>query len=152
MAELNFEILEPTENEERSFEPLPDGWYKAAVMDEELRTSNAGNEMLNMTFEITEAEHEGRRVWNNYNLWHPKSDVVEIAQRQFSDLARACGLSNCRDSGELIGLLLDIQLKIEPGNGQYGPKNKIVAYRAAPAASAPKKKQSASVEDPPWTR
>ena len=34
MAELNFEILEPTENEERSFEPLPDGWYKAAVMDE----------------------------------------------------------------------------------------------------------------------
>ena len=152
MAELNFEILEPTENEERSFEPLPDGWYKAAVMDEELRTSAAGNEMLYMNFEITEPEHEGRRVWNNFNLWHPKPDVVEIAQRQFSDLARACGLSNCRDSEELIGLHLDVQLKIEPGNGQYGPKNKIVAYRAAPAASVPQKKQSSAKDEPPWAQ
>ena len=131
MADLDFDLLEPSE--ERSFEPLPEGWYQAVVLETEKTTSSAGNDMLNVAFEITQVEHSGRRAWNNFNLWHPTENVVGIAQRQFSDMARACGLTNCKDSDELVGLHLDIFLKVEQGNGAYGPKNRVVSFRRAPA-------------------
>ena len=154
MADLDFNLLEPSE-EDRSFDPLPEGWYKASVLETERSTSQAGNDMLNVTFEITQADHAGRRAWNNFNLWHPAENVIGIAQRQFSDMARACGLTNCKDSDELIGLHLDIMLKVEQGNGQYGPKNRVVGYRTAPTTSTPtavnKVAVAGNADDLPWT-
>lgn len=153
MAELNFAILEPTEST-MSFDPLPDGWYSAVVVEEEKRESAAGNWYLLVTFEVTGPDHAGRKIWSNYNLWHPKESTQEIAQRKFSDMALACGMSSCKDSIELLNHHLDILLKIEAGDGDYGPKNKVVAYRAAPQPTLrPFEVSTAPAPDtdlPPW--
>tara|TARA_R100001594_G_scaffold43455_1_gene75586 strand:+ start:5011 stop:5481 length:471 start_codon:yes stop_codon:yes gene_type:complete len=154
MAELNFQILEPADDSPMSFDPLPDGWYSAAVVDEEKRQSAAGNSYLSVTFEVTGPDHAGRKIWSNFNLWHPDEKVLDIAQRQFSDMALACGLSSCKDTTELLGNHLDIMLKTDPGNGDFGPKNKVVAYRAAPQPTVrPFDASTAAtpdVDSPPW--
>lgn len=153
MVELNFEMLEGEATLE--YAPLPKGWYSASVMETERTTSSAGNDYLNVTFEVTQADHAGRRVWNNFNLWHPTENVRGIGERQFSDLARACGLASCKDTDELLDLHLDISLTIEEGSGTYGPKNRVVAYRSAPSAQPPVMAKAAngdtsSLDDPPW--
>ena len=154
MAELNFEMLE--EEPLKSFEPLAAGWYPTVINATTEETSKAGNRYLQIECEIT-GEFAGRRVWTNYNIWHPDSNVVEIAQRQISDLTRACGLTNVPpDSDELVGKHLDVQLKIDEGNGDYAPKNKVVAYRTAPGQPPTKQVVNGNAavtggsDDPPW--
>ena len=151
MPELSFEMLE--EEPLRSFEPLAPGWYPAVINATTEETSKAGNRYLQIEFEITASDVAGRRVWTNYNVWHPDTNVVEIAQRQISDLTRACGLTSVpADSDELVGKHLDVQLKVEEGNGTYAPKNKVVAYRTAPGQpQVPKAVNgAAAADDPPW--
>jgi len=53
---------------------IPEGRYPARVDDVEQRTSEEGNEYLNVTFSITEGELEGRKVWGVFmkepqHLW-----------------------------------------------------------------------------------
>ena len=153
MPELDFNILEPSDDEVRSFEPLPDGWYKAVINGTARKTSKAGNDYLEVELEITDADHAGRRLWEIYNLWHPSEAPKEIAQRQFSNLVNACGLANCKESDDLIGMHLDVKLKTEAGNGEYQPKNKIAACRTAPGMAnqkAPIESTAVSLDDPPW--
>lgn len=153
MAELDFELLE--EEERPSFDPLPPGWYKMVVNSAEDETSKAGNRYLQVEFEVTNVDNSGRRVWDNFNLWHPDETVKGIAQRQFSDLARACGLANCKDTDELVGQHLDVLLKVEQGNGEYPPKNRPSAFRSAPSAvvrpsEVDENKPKPTLDDPPW--
>ena len=151
MAELDFAILE--EATLPDFPPLPEGWYRAEVATAERKESAAGNYYLAVEFIVTDEVPANSRthVWSNYNLWHPAENVVEIAQRTFSDLARACGLANCKDSEELLDKPVDLLLKLEAGNGEYAPKNKVHAYRAAPKFPTPAATAKVvDVDSPPW--
>jgi len=153
MPELDFNILEPSDDEVRTYEPLPDGWYKACIASTVRKTSRAGNDYLEVELEITDADHAGRRLWEIYNLWHPSEAPKEIAQRQFSNLVNACGLANCKESDDLIGMHLDVKLKTEAGNGEYQPKNKIAACRTAPGMANQKpaiEATAVNLDDPPW--
>ena len=153
MPELDFNILEPSDDEVRTYEPLPDGWYKACIASTVRKTSKAGNDYLEVELEITDADHAGRRLWEIYNLWHPSEAPKEIAQRQFSNLVNACGLANCKESDDLIGMHLDVKLKTEAGNGEYQPKNKIAACRTAPGMANQKpaiEATAVNLDDPPW--
>lgn len=137
MAELDFAILE--EATLPDFQPLPEGWWRAEVVTAEKKESAAGNNYLSVEFSVTDEvpANSRTRVWGNYNLWHPSDMVIEIAQRQFSDLARACGLANCKDTDELVDKPVELLLKLEAGNGEYAPKNKVTAYRSAPKFPTP---------------
>ena len=136
MVELNFEMLEPDAKTE--FQPLPQGWYSASVFQTERTTAASGNDYLSVTFEITSADYSGRRVWDNFNLWHEKENVRGIGEKRCSDLARAVGFSNTPpDSDDMLDHHLDVYLKIENGDGNYGPRNKVVGYRAAPSSKPP---------------
>ena len=153
MAELDFAILE--EATLPDFQPLPEGWYRAEVATAERKESAAGNYYLAVEFIVTDEVPANSRthVWSNYNLWHPAENVVEIAQRTFSDLARACGLANCKDSDDLLGMHLDVKLKTKPGNGEFQPTNDVAACRTAPGMAnqkAPIESTAVSLDDPPW--
>ena len=153
MPELDFNILEPSDDEVRNREPLPDGWYKAAIEGTERKTAKSGNDYLEVELVITDADHSGRRVWEIYNLWNSNETAKEISQREFSNLVNACGLANCKESDDLVGMHLDVKLKTKPGNGEYQPKNKIAAYRTAPGMTnqkAPIEATAVSLDDPPW--
>ena len=134
--ELNFEMLEP-ETSSR-FEPLPEGWYSASILETEERLSKTGNKYLNVTFEITSADHAGRRVWERYNVYYPDEIKAQRARQECHKLSTALGFANVPPfSEEMLDLHLDIRLKIKEGKDGYGPKNEVAAYRAAPSPNPP---------------
>lgn len=153
--------------QENDYSPMPEGWYQAQIIEESEKTTARNGVQLVYTFSILGkyegnqlSGYQGRRVWNGYNVVCPGSPKAEeIAYTEIARLAKACGLVNVRDSGELVTKICDIRLTVvqEPG---YNPKNEIKAYRA-PAGQAvpsfgaqpqtqPQSQQGAAL--PPWER
>lgn len=139
---------------QQSMEPLPAGWYKCVITDSEEKPTKAQTgSYLQMTLEVIEGDHTGRKVFERLNLNNPNATAVEIAQRTLSSICRAVRVMTPRNSTDLHDKPLMVKVKVKPGDGQYGPSNDIAEYAApdktqAPAASAP----VAGGSVPPWKR
>lgn len=136
--ELNLKVADYA-NTNDSYEPLPAGWYAATVEEESDQISQAGNEMLKLNFSLD----TGRRVNSWYNTGHPKENVQEIAFKELTRLADACGLAGLDNTSELVGRKCEIKLVPD------GSFNKVTGYRALPR-SAPPSNGSAPNKVDPW--
>lgn len=74
-----------------SFSPLPPGEYRVGIMASELKNTRSGNSMLSFTYEVMDGEFQGRKIWDNLNLWHNNPKTVEIAMRQLKSIATVSG-------------------------------------------------------------
>ena len=139
---LNLDVPEQSSSD---YEPLPVGWYLARVEAEETTYTQAGDEALKITFNITD---KGRTVNNWYNINHSTSDKArEIATKELENLGRACGMANIKSSGDFVGRKLEV--KLEPD----GTFNKVKGYRRAETATQkPPSNNGAAAEVPPWQR
>lgn len=63
---------------------VPPGDYPLTVVGVEQKTSNSGNPMINVQFEVAEGESKGSYVWNNYVL-------TQKAMGRVKALMVACG-------------------------------------------------------------
>ena len=140
-----------------SYEPLPADWYKVVITDtEEKPTKAQTGSYLQLTIEVIEGNHAGRKVFDRLNLKNPNSVAVEIAQRSLSSICRSIGVNNPKDSMELRDKPLMVKLAVKPADGQYGASNDIKEYAAtggataspAPAAAA----ATGGTATPPWKR
>jgi hypothetical protein len=107
------------------------------ITDSEVRDTKARTgRLLNLTFQITKGDHEGRCLWERLNLWNPSETAVEIAMRTLSAICRAVGVMTIKDSAELH----DIPLRIKVGlrkNDQTGEmENCIKAFLPKNATGA----------------
>ena len=94
-----------------SFDPIPAGKYLAAIVASELRPTKSGSgHYLELTFEIAEGQHKGRRLWARLNLDNPNPQAVQIARGELSAICRAVGVLQPRDSAELHNLPLSIKV------------------------------------------
>jgi len=60
-------------SEAESFEAIPDGEYPVVIAEAELRESKSSDyPYINLTLEVAEGEHEGRKLWATASL-HPKA-------------------------------------------------------------------------------
>lgn len=135
--ELNLNVADYADIKGSS-EPLPAGWYAATIEEESDQISQAGNEMLKLNFSLG----NGRRVASWYNTGHPKENVKEIAFKELTRLADACGLAALGKSAELVGRKCEI--KLEPD----GSFNKIKAYRSLERSPAPTNGSAPQKVDP----
>jgi len=111
---------------------------------------------LQLTIEVIDGQHAGRKVFDRLNLKNPNSVAVEIAQRSLSSICRSIGVNNPKDSMELRDKPLMVKLAVKPADGQYGASNDIKEYAAtggataspAPAAAA----ATGGTATPPWKR
>lgn len=134
-------------------DPLPAGWYRCVITEtEEKPTKAQTGSYLQMTLEVIEGEHQGRKLTERLNLNNPNATAVEIAQRTLSGICRAVGILTPRNSHELRDKPMMVKVKVKPGQGEYGPSNEIVEYAAQdkPQASAPA--ASGGVSTPPWKK
>ena len=98
-----------------AFTLLPPGEYHVGIMNSELKNTRAGGSMLCFTYEVMEGDYQGRKVWDNLNLWHTNPKTVEIAMRQLKSIATASGYPNPNyipDSSELHGREMNIRLAV----------------------------------------
>lgn len=148
LSGFDAQTVEPT----ASYEPLPAGWYKAVfTASEEKPTKAQTGSYLQLTAEIIEGEHQGRKLIERLNLNNPNSTAVEIAQRTLSGICRAIGVMTPRDSTDLHDKPFMVKVAVKPGEGSYGPSNDIKEY-AATEGAAPAAQVSPAASTPPWKR
>jgi hypothetical protein len=114
-------------SEVQSFEAIPDGKYVATIEKVEEKTSQAGNQMLNVTFAIADGEYAGRKIFDNYVLT-PKS-LWRLKQLLSSLGVDASGAVDL-DPTDLIGRAVIIDVNSEEYNGQT--RNRIKGTSKAP--------------------
>lgn len=144
-----------------SREPLPRGMYQVIVMASDLKPTQAGTgEYIELTLQVVDGEHSGRRVWDRLNVSNPNKTAEEIAKRQLQELCLAAGVTNLTDTEQLhdIPVLAEIDLdRKDPtrnrvmGYASVGSANPVAsqAVRSAPASSPPSAAKPAAR---PWER
>jgi hypothetical protein len=141
-----------------SFEPLPEGWYNAAITGAEIKATKAGDgKYIALKYTVTGPTHQGRVVFGNLNIKNASTKAEEIGRQQLGEIMRAIGLAKVQDTDQLIGGNLAIKLSVRTGD--YAG-NEIKGFRAlggvAPAAVAPFKAVAPSAAPakaaPPWIK
>lgn len=157
---MTFKRDEMPEND-RSYDPIPAGWYNAIIASTELRSTKSGTgQYISVRYDVTGPSHQGRVIFDNLNVFNPNAKAEEIGRRQLGEIMRAIGLSDMQDSDQLVGGDLCIKVAIE-SSAEYGDKNVVKGFRSvngsappapsakpAPTASAPAQKRAA----PPWQK
>ncbi len=133
------------------YEPIPPGKYAAVVTASEMRPTKSGNgSFLELTFEVVEGEHKGRKVWTRLNLDNPNAVAVKIARGELSSLCRAVGVMEPKDSCELHNLPLVISVKQKTDrDGEV--RNEVKGYAKRETAGGAKPAQNAG-NAMPWRR
>jgi hypothetical protein len=141
-----------------NFEPLPEGWYNAAITGAEIKLTKAGDgKYIACKYTITGPSHQGRVIFGNLNIKNASTKAEEIGRQQLGEIMRAIGLAKVQDTDQLIGGNLGIKLSLKTGD--YAG-NEVKGYRAlngaAPAAPASFKSQVSSAAPlkgaPPWAK
>ena len=70
-------------------------------------------------------------MYEYINIDHPNEKVVAIAERQLAELCNAVGVLELEDTQELHEIPIAVRLKVEAGNEQFGPSNKVKKFMAA---------------------
>lgn len=140
-----------------SREPIPAGWYKAVITESEEKPTKAQTgSYLQMTLEIIEGEHAGRKVFERLNLNNPNQTAVDIAQRTLSSICRGVGVMTPRASQDLHDKPLMVKVKVKPAKDGYDASNKVGEYAppdaAGSAAAAGGGEASDASSKPPWKR
>jgi hypothetical protein len=145
---FNAAEVEPT----ASYEPIPAGWYKAVFTESEEKPTKAQTgSYLQLSAEIIEGEHQGRKLIERLNLNNPNSTAVEIAQRTLSGICRAVGVMTPRDSSDLHDKPFMVKVAVKPADGQYSASNEIKEYAATDSGGGTKAAPAAAAT-PPWKR
>lgn len=132
-------------------DPIPAGWYKAVVSESiEKPTKAQTGSYLQLTLEVIEGDHAGRKVFERLNLKNPNAQAVEIAQRSLSGICRAIGVITPRNSQDLHDKPMMIKVKVTPERDGYSAGNEIAEYAEVQKGAA--SPASGGGATPPWKR
>lgn len=104
---------------------LPEDQYPVRVAEAEMDESSTGNDMLKVTYEVTEGEHEGAKLYDNFSF--SKGALWKLAQ-----MLIAAGYEDVEDEDLDLDLdeLIDSELTVEVAHEKYEGKNraKVIDY------------------------
>lgn len=134
-----------------AYEPVPEGDYLVVIVDSEFKeTAARDGEYLQLTEEIVDGPHRGRRLFDRLNLKNKNETAVKIAQATLSAVCRAVGVMRPKDSAELHNKPMRIKVGVEERNDKKGSyTNRIKGYEPT---TAPAAKSSGQASEPPWKR
>ena len=96
---------------------IPDGQYKAVIIDSELKTTSTGNgQFLALKIVITEGQFQDTEFTERLNIINPNSKAVEIAFKTLARISEALGMAQTpQDSAVLHNKPLIIVVGTEAG-------------------------------------
>ena len=150
MAQLNevFNVADVPESQ-RSYEPLPDGWYTAHISNAELCATKAGTgQYIKVRYDVTGPTHQGRIVFGNFNVRNPNPKAEEIGREQLRDLCLAVGINTVKDTDQLVGSVVAIKVATRKQEG-YEPSNEVKGWKAIEGGSMPRPAQAKPQSQPP---
>ena len=127
-----------------AFEAIPSGTYAAIITESAMKPTKRGDgEYLQLTLQIIDGEHSGRKLFDRLNLNNPNATAVDIAQRTLSAICHAVGVMQPQDSAELHDIPMQVKVGVEKnatdGTNSNGIKGDATAGngKPAPRAAAP---------------
>ena len=125
LIDFNANNYEPS----TGFDALPPAWYRVMITKTDLITSknNPQNDYLKIEYTVIQDYFKNRKVFQNLNINHPKSDVAGYARADLSAIARSVGVMQVHDSNQLHNIPLEIKLTVKE-DPNYGDQNIIVGY------------------------
>lgn len=169
MAQLGTEFDATTVDPSGGYPLVPAGKYMAQIIASDMRPTKDGNgAYLQLELEIIDGPEAGKKVFDRLNLHNTNQTTVAIAQRSLSQICHATGILSVSDSEQLHARRMLIDVRIEPGTGQYRDQNRVFSYMppdgstphfagrrtASAQASVPQQRAPAPQRGttPPWRR
>lgn len=122
-------------DKESSYSPIPAGTYNMVVTAAEMKETKTGNQRLAVTFNVTDGEFAGRKVFDGYNM-SGTEQAVQIGRGQVKSLLKAANKDfNISGPEELIGIEISAAVKIQPAKDGYDESNKISYFKPKQAVS-----------------
>lgn len=121
------------------YSPIPAGEYVFQITGAELKqTKDGSGQYIKGEFTVIAPSYQGRKVFQNFNIYNRNSEAERIGRSQLKALAVAVGLDTLRDTDELIGRTVAARVSIEKDkSGKYDDQNRLSKYKPAEAAAAP---------------
>lgn len=146
--------------------PWPAGNHNAVIEKVEKLPTKKGGSRLSITFRAEGGDIDGRKHWENFNLWHDNPQVREISMSQLKSLCKALGFTGLPKGGHaaMEGLFVTVNIthKRRPDNGEIEARASFVApVKSAPAATsrpaagrgpAEQQPRPAAAGNPRWAR
>ncbi len=160
MAKLNITFnADELPLSEANFDPLPDGWYTAAISQADVANTKNGGEMIELRWDIFGPTHQGRVIFGNINIRNSNPDAQRIGLEQLGQLLRAAGIVTLEDTDQLISVTVLIKLSIKESEyqGKKQIRNEVKGYKALESSGAPlpvakAKAPAAAGSTPPWMK
>lgn len=164
MAKLSFDATDvPTASQ---FDLIPKGTRVRVVIEKteiknsknSTRSNGEPNGYLALELVVIDGPYEGKRFFENLNLFRDDDTAKKIAETSFSQICHATGKLVVEDSDDLLGIPMLATVGIQPEQNGYEARNKLTKYaidgdaseaEAPPAKSADKQ---ASLKAAPWAR
>lgn len=122
---------------ERSYDPLPEGWYSVKIVGAELKPTKSGGQMIAVRYDVLGPTHAGRVVFGNINIQNANPKAEEIGRQQLGEMCRAIGIGRVDDTDQLIGGELQIKLAVRRDE-TYGDSNEVKGFKAGAGSAAPR--------------
>lgn len=135
-----------------SYDPIPEGEYTLRALEAEQKTTAKGDgTYIKVKFEVARGEHEGRLMWQNFNVTNPNEKAEQIGRAQLVAWATACGRPEADNTDKLLDRPFKATVTIEKGKNGYADSNRIKAFlfdAGAAAESKPAAKPAAKTAAP----
>lgn len=131
MAKLPESFINNDDGEMLNFAAVPKAKYIGKMTDSEwIKNSTGTGSHVKCTFTIMDKKYKNRKLIKRLNLVNNNDDAVRIANIELNSIKLACGKAVIRDTEELHGIPIVLDVDIVPDNrGEDYPKqNKIMGY------------------------
>lgn len=85
--------MSAAKKETPNYEPMPKGDYLMALKTLTEKQTRKGDDMITAAFEVTEGEHQGRLVFENFLLTHDNPDVPEFSANKVTKFLKSVGVT-----------------------------------------------------------
>lgn len=150
---LNFDATAVTPN--AVYEPVPSGWYKCVIIESiEKPTKAQDGSYLQLTLQIIEGDHAGKKLFERLNLNNPNQTAVDIANRTLSAICHAVAVLHPKVSGDLHDRPMMVKVSVKPAGNGFDAGNEIKGYESTQDHKAPPVATGAAVKatTPAWKR
>ncbi len=145
---------ESVQDADSDFLSLPSGYYTAAVIQAEVKSSKnkPGSKYLELRLQVASGPHQNRLLFDRITLTNRNEVAVNIGRAAIKQLKTACGVEELIDSSQFVGKVVEIKVARKEDNSEYadrdGFRNDVKSYFAvgsSPVATG----HSESVADNP---
>lgn len=125
LSTVNLDGIDPNV----AFDAMPAGWYNVQIVGSEMKpTKDNLGQYMELTMQVLDGEHAGRKLFDRLNVVNNNPTAVEIAYKTLKSIYNAIGVARVNDSAELHGRPLKVKVKLRAKTAEYDATNEVQGY------------------------